>query len=51
MTIPQQNNFSQPLQESRIGVLLIHGLNGNRSDMAELAEFIQSYGIVTDNML
>jgi carboxylesterase len=34
-----------------IGVLLVHGLNGSTSDMAELQAVLQAHGIVTKNML
>lgn len=34
-----------------IGVLLIHGLNGNPSDLAELATFLQEHGMETTTML
>jgi carboxylesterase len=34
----------------RIGVLLIHGLNGNPSDLAELASILQTHGMLTTTM-
>jgi hypothetical protein len=34
----------------RIGVLLIHGLNGNPSDLAELASMLQTHGMITTTM-
>src|SRR5579859_1502113 len=34
-----------------IGVLLVHGLNGNRHDMEELAAFLRTYGMITENIL
>ena len=34
-----------------IGVLLIHGLNGNPSNLAELATFLQEHGMGTTTML
>src|SRR5579883_2927756 len=34
-----------------IGVLLIHGLNGSRHDMRELAELLRSHGMVAENIL
>lgn len=37
----------QPL----IGVLLIHGLNGSRHDMRELAELLRSHGMIAENIL
>jgi carboxylesterase len=33
------------------GVLLVHGLNGSISDMAELETFLQDYGMLTRNMV
>jgi len=41
------NHETQPV----IGVLLVHGLNGSTSDMAELHDILQARGIVTKNML
>ncbi|HLJ32611.1 MAG TPA: alpha/beta fold hydrolase [Ktedonobacteraceae bacterium] len=38
-------------QAPKVGVLLIHGLNGDRHDMEELADFLESHGIITENML
>jgi carboxylesterase len=41
-------------QEQRrpvVGVLLVHGLNGDRSDMAELETVLQEHGWLTNNML
>ena len=34
-----------------IGVLLIHGLNGNPSDLAEMASVLQTHGMATTTML
>ena len=34
-----------------VGVLLVHGLNGNTGDMAELEKIFQKQGIITKNML
>jgi carboxylesterase len=34
-----------------IGVLLVHGLNGSRSDMEELEQLLQDRGMLTYNML
>lgn len=34
-----------------VGVLLVHGLNGNTSDMVELEEIFQQQGLITKNML
>ena len=42
-----QTNSTQPV----VGVLLVHGLNGNTGDMAELEEILQDQGIITKNML
>jgi carboxylesterase len=37
--------------KDKIGVLLVHGLNGSRRDMAELEMVLQDCGIVTSNMV
>lgn len=42
-----QTNPTQPI----VGVLLVHGLNGSTSDMAELEEIFQKQGMITKNML
>lgn len=34
-----------------IGVLLVHGLNGSRRDLAELEKVLQEHGMITNNML
>ncbi|HLX39638.1 MAG TPA: hypothetical protein VKR42_03860, partial [Ktedonobacteraceae bacterium] len=34
-----------------VGVLLIHGLNGNRRDMQELADYLGSHDMIAENML
>ena len=52
MTIPQtQQRTRAHSPQSIIGVLLVHGLNGNTNDMAELQDVLQAHGIVTKNML
>lgn len=38
-------------QAPKVGVLLIHGLNGSRHDMEELANFLASHGLIAENML
>jgi carboxylesterase len=45
MTTPENS------QAPTVGVLLIHGLNGSRHDMEELANFLASHGIIAENML
>lgn len=45
MTTPENS------QTPTVGVLLIHGLNGSRHDMEELANFLASHGMVAENML
>jgi carboxylesterase len=42
---------SNPSKESSIGVLLIHGLNGHKEDMAEMETYLQEKGMITTNML
>jgi carboxylesterase len=52
MTIPQTQQCTPTHSpQSIIGVLLVHGLNGNTGDMAELQDVLQAHGIVTKNML
>ena len=52
MTTPltQQSAHTDSTQPI-IGVLLVHGLNGNTGDMAELQDVLQAHGIITRNML
>lgn len=38
-------------QRTPVGILLVHGLNGDRSDMAELESILQDAGYLTNNML
>src|SRR5215471_16583824 len=42
-----QTSSTQPV----IGVLLVHGLNGNLSDMADLEEIFLKQGFIAKNML
>jgi carboxylesterase len=42
-----RSHSSQPV----IGVLLVHGFNGSRTDLAELQSILDAHGIVTVNML
>ncbi len=42
---------TKPAEKPVIGVLLVHGLNGSRSDLAELELILQDRGMVTNNML
>jgi carboxylesterase len=46
----QQSSHNQATQPV-VGALLVHGLNGSRSDMAELDDFLTNRGILTVNML
>ena len=46
----QHSACTNPIQPI-IGVLLVHGLNGNTGDMAELQDVLQAHGIITKNML
>lgn len=41
----------QVIEQASVGVLLVHGLNGGRGDMKELAAFLASHGFLTENML
>src|SRR5437660_3281911 len=49
-TPQSQSHVSTPGQPV-VGVLLVHGLNGSRRDMAELTELLQSRGMIAENML
>ncbi len=52
MTISKMpQNTSNPTKQPVVGVLLVHGLNGTTSDFAELEEFLQAHGMITNNML
>jgi carboxylesterase len=52
MITPQiQHSTLKSSTQPAIGVLLVHGLNGNTGDMAELEDILQKQGIVTKNML
>ena len=42
---------TSPKHQPVIGVLLVHGLNGSRRDMAELEKVLQERGMITNNML
>src|SRR5260370_27730443 len=42
---------SQVTGQSSVGVLLVHGLNGGRGDMEEMAAFLATHGLLTENML
>jgi carboxylesterase len=46
-----QSNSRTSSTLSAVGVLLVHGLNGNTGDMGELEEIFQKHGIITKNML
>ena|SRR5437764_6553300 len=41
----------QEREGPRVGVLLVHGLNGNRGDMEEIAELVAERGMTAENML
>ena len=42
---------AQVTEQSSVGVLLVHGLNGGRGDMEELAAFLTAHGLLAENML
>lgn len=50
-TLTKPQFHSHALKPSAIGVLLIHGLNGHKEDMAEMEAFLQEKGMITENML
>ncbi|HEU5230394.1 MAG TPA: alpha/beta fold hydrolase, partial [Ktedonobacteraceae bacterium] len=45
------NHLISARKQPVIGVLLIHGLNGSRHDMEEMAELLSSHGIIAENIL
>ncbi|HEX4206588.1 MAG TPA: alpha/beta fold hydrolase [Ktedonobacteraceae bacterium] len=47
----QQPHSTTPNHHSKVGVLLIHGLNGSRDDMNELTAYLTDHGMLTENML
>src|SRR5712664_2459250 len=53
--LPLDNSYSQPDASTArppvVGALLVHGLNGNRGDMEEVASLLAAYGVVTSNIL
>jgi carboxylesterase len=52
MTTPKlPDDASHSAQQPVIGVLLVHGLNASRRDLAELEEILQKRGMITNNML
>ncbi len=52
MTTSQtQHSSLNPTNKPVIGVLLVHGFNGNRNDMVELEAHLQVRGMLTINML
>lgn len=44
-------NPAMPKKRYIAGVLLVHGLNGGRQDMVELAELLSARGLLVENML
>ena len=48
---PQSQSRLQAGRQPVIGVLLVHGMNGSRHDLAELELALQELGMVTHNML
>src|SRR5512135_2876530 len=48
---PQQQGHVPAVGQSVVGVLLVHGLNGSRHDLAELAALLQNRGVIAENML
>src|SRR5579859_3772922 len=41
----------QRAEQPRVGILLVHGLNGSRRDMEEVAELVEQRGMTAENML
>ena|SRR5579863_4541437 len=52
MTTPRiPDDTSTSPQQPVVGVLLVHGLNATRKDLAELEGLLQKRGMITNNML
>src|SRR2546423_1760695 len=52
MITPQiQHSTRTSSTQPAVGVLLVHGLNGNTGDMAELEDILRKQSIITKNML
>jgi carboxylesterase len=43
--------LAQGNQKPRVGVMLVHGLNGSRHDMQELSDLFYAQGMITENIL
>ena len=41
----------QGYQKPRVGVMLVHGLNGSQHDMQELSDLFYAQGMITENIL
>src|SRR5438046_5508902 len=53
-SLSQTNSYSMDIparERPDIGVLLVHGLNADTSDYAELATVLEAAGCVTENVL
>jgi carboxylesterase len=50
-TLPAVNHVFSAPRKPVVGALLVHGLNGSRSDMQELHEYLLVHGILSENML
>ncbi len=48
-SLPQKNQRTS--QKPKVGVLLVHGLNGSQNDMQELSDLFYAQGMVTENIL
>jgi carboxylesterase len=48
---PPHHSHAPAAGQPVVGVLLVHGLNGSRRDMAELTALLQSRGMIAENML
>lgn len=50
MNVPPDQEQTTPTITPKIGVLLVHGLNGSKRDMEELAEMFYAEGMITENI-
>lgn len=49
--LPVVFDLERRREQPRVGVLLVHGLNGSQYDMEEIAELVAQRGIAAENML
>ncbi len=50
-TEPLAGETNAPAREEKVGVLLVHGLNGSLTDMEEIEAVLRGHGLITRNLL